>query len=112
MGNDSDIVAIVPRAVGSTFPPITCDATDAASTRREWDIAGAQPGYANTSISESYAIGQGLGLDCALVTPQLIPYAGTFYVAHDMDYVLQKLGNQKLSYLYVLAVPLTYYTKD
>jgi hypothetical protein len=107
VGNASEIIAIVPRAVGSTFPPITCDATDTASVRREWEVEDAQPGHTNGSISESYAIGLGLGLDCALVTPQLIAYAGTYYVAHDMDFVLQALGKEKLSYMYVVSVPLT-----
>lgn len=99
VGNDTDLIGIVPRAVGSTFLPITCDATDFAFTQRSKDITDPQPGYTNKSLGESYAVGEGLGLDCGLVTPDLIPYVGTVHVAKDMDYVLQALGQDKLSYL-------------
>lgn len=100
VGNDVDLVGIVPRGVGSTFPPITCDATDLASAQRYRDITDSQPGYTDKSLNESYAVGGLLELDCDLVTPSLIPYVGTVHVAKDMDYVLQILGQDKLSYLY------------
>ncbi|KAF7512022.1 hypothetical protein GJ744_002735 [Endocarpon pusillum] len=99
VGNDVDLVGIVPRGVGSTFPPITCDATDLASAQRNRDITNSQPGYTDKSLNESYAVGKSLELDCDLVTPSLIPYVGTVHVAKDMDYVLQILGQDKLSYL-------------
>jgi pimeloyl-ACP methyl ester carboxylesterase len=99
VGNGSDIIAVVPRGVGSTFPPITCDTSDLASMRTLWEIQGTLPGYTPRSSLESYTIGQNLGLDCGLVTPDLIPYVGTVYVAHDMDFVRQALGLEKLSYL-------------
>lgn len=97
-------MGIVPRAVGSTFPPITCDATDAISDRRYNEFMDALPGYTNKSLVESYAVGKAIGLDCASVTPDLIPYAGTVHVARDMDYVLQALSQDKLSYLYVSSI--------
>lgn len=93
--------------MGSTFPPITCDATEFASTQRSRDIRDSQPGYHNGSLGESYAAGEALGLDCGLVTPNLIPYVGTVHVAKDMDYVLQALGQDKLSYLYVSSQSFT-----
>lgn len=99
VGNDTDIVGVVPRAVGSTFPPVTCDATDDIAMRRSEAIVDAQPGYHNASLSESYALGEALGLDCGLVTPDLVPYVGTVFVARDMNHVLQALGQDKLSYL-------------
>jgi pimeloyl-ACP methyl ester carboxylesterase len=99
VGNESDIIAVIPRGVGSTFPPITCDASDLASMRTLWEIQGTLPGYTPRSSLESYTIGQNLGLDCGLVTPDLIPYVGTVYVAHDMEFVRQALGQEKLSYL-------------
>lgn len=99
VGNDTDVIAIVPRGVGSTFPPITCDASDSSASQRFRDINDAQPGYANTSLSETYALGKALGLDRGSVTPNLIPYVGTMHVARDMDYVLNVLGQDKLSYL-------------
>lgn len=43
-------------------------------------------------MAETYLLGQSLGLDCATVTPKLLPYIGTVYVAHDMDFVRQALG--------------------
>ena len=99
VGNDSDIIAVVPRGVGSTFPPMTCDATDLDATRRLWEIQDALPGYTRKSAAESYALGQNLGLDCASVAPDILPYIGTIYAAHDMDFVRQALGQEKLSYL-------------
>lgn len=98
-----DIIGVVPRAVGSTFPPITCEATDAIAAQRTADILNALPGYTNASLGETYAAGEAIGLDCGLVTPNLIPYVGTVHVARDMDYVLQALGQDKLSYLYVAS---------
>ena len=99
VGNDSDIIAVVPRGVASTFPPMTCDATDLDATRRLWEIQDALPGYTRKSAAESYALGQNLGLDCASVAPDILPYIGTIYAAHDMDFVRQALGQEKLSYL-------------
>ncbi|KAI9786524.1 MAG: hypothetical protein M1816_007906 [Peltula sp. TS41687] len=99
VGNDTDLIGVVPRAVGSTSPPITCDVTDSAATRRFDEFEGSQPGYSNKSLVETYAVGKALRLDCGLVTPDLIPYVGTVHVARDMDFVLQALGQDKLSYL-------------
>ena len=99
VGNDTDIIAIVPRGVGSTLPAITCDASDLTAYQRLWEIEDTLPGYTPFSTAESYAIGQSYGLDCALVTPDLVPYVGTIYAAHDMDFVRQALGQEKLSYI-------------
>ena len=101
IGDENDIVGVVPRGVGSTSPPFTCDVSELAANRRDQDIQNADPGYSNTSLVETYAIGKGLGLDCSLVVPKLLPYIGTVAVARDMDYVLKALGQDKLSYLYV-----------
>ena len=57
------------------------------------------PGYNKISLAENYEIGVSLGLDCAATDPDLIPYIGTWSVAHDLDYVRQALGRDKLSYL-------------
>ena len=99
VGNGSDIIAVVPRGVGSTFPPITCDVTDLAYIRGLWDFRNTLPGYTRVGVAESYAIGRQLGLDCDLITPDLIPYIGTVFIARDMEFVRQALGQQKLSYL-------------
>ena len=99
IGNDSDIIAVVPRGVGATFPPMTCDATDLAATRRLWEIQDTLPGYTRTSLVESYAIGESFGLDCGLVEPDLIPFVGTVSAAHDMEFVRHALGQDQLSYL-------------
>jgi pimeloyl-ACP methyl ester carboxylesterase len=99
VGNHTDIIGVVPRAVGSTFPPITCDSSDETASRRVNAISAAQPGYTNTSLYETYAVGRSFGIDCALVTPGLVPFAGTTHVARDMNYVLGILGEEKLSYM-------------
>jgi pimeloyl-ACP methyl ester carboxylesterase len=57
------------------------------------------PGYPPTSSEERYAIGHNIEQDCKTVTPELLPYIGTVYVAHDMDYVRKALGHSSLSYL-------------
>ncbi|KAI9887838.1 MAG: hypothetical protein M1823_000360 [Watsoniomyces obsoletus] len=99
VGNGVDLVGIVPRGVGSTFPPITCDATDDIVAERQNNITASQPGYRSESPIETYEVGKALGRDCGSVTPDLIPYVGTVHVARDMDYVRQALGQDKLSYL-------------
>ena len=69
------------------------------------------PGYPPTSSQESYAIGQNVHQDCLTVTPDLLPYIGTVYAAHDLDYVRKALGHDSLLYLgdsYGTALGATY----
>lgn len=99
VGNDSDIIGVVPRGVGSTFPPITCDPVDLVGVVRGQDITNALPGYSNTSLNEIYAAGESLGADCGVTAPNLIQHIGTMSVARDMNFVLEALGQEKLSYL-------------
>ena len=99
IGTESDIITIVPRGVGATFPPITCDATDFAASQRNWEIQDTLPGYTRESLVESYVIGKAYGLGCGLVTPDLVPFVGTVSAAHDMEFVRRALGQEKLSYL-------------
>ncbi len=99
VGNDSDIIAVVGRGVASTFPPITCDATEEIASQRSQAIAEAKPGTNDTALETLYGLAKDLGRDCGRVTPDLVPYAGTFYVAKDMNHVLQALKQDKISYL-------------
>ena len=99
VGDDTDVIGVVPRGVGATFPPITCDATDAATALRNTAVGNSPPGYANTSLSESYQIGKGLAIDCGNVAPKLFPVIGSVFTASDMDYVRQALGEDKLNFL-------------
>ena len=99
IGNSSDLVVVVPRGVGSTFPAMTCDANDFAGTQRALEEQNNLPGYFNRSLLESYTIGVDLGIDCGVATPDVIPYVGTVSTAHDMDSVRHALGQKQLSYL-------------
>ena len=98
VGNDSDIIVVVPRGVSATFPPMTCDATALQVTERLLETQNTLPGYDQASLEETYAIGESLRLDCAAIKPDLIPYIGTVFVANDMEYVRNALGQEKLSY--------------
>lgn len=99
VGPDYDIIGVVPRAVGATFPAITCDATEYAAIRRFWETDDTLPGYTPTSLVDSYLIGENLGLDCESFQPDLVPYSGTVSVARDMEFVRQALGQSHLHYL-------------
>lgn len=99
LGNDTDIIGVVPRGVGATFPPIACEASESVIQQRDDVFLSSLPGYTNLSIVESFALGESIGADCRVVSPELVPYVGTTFAARDMDYVLQALGQDKLSYL-------------
>ena len=78
---------------------MTCDATSRAATQRLWEIQGTIVESEPPALTESYAIGESLGLDCGLVRPDLVPYVGTIAAAHDMEVVRDALGQAQLSYL-------------
>ena len=98
IGENADIIVVVPRGVSATFPPMTCDATDLQATERLWEMQNTLPGYDQASLGGTYAIGESLNLDCASTKPDLIPYLGTVSVANDMETVRKALGQAKLSY--------------
>lgn len=99
VGQEADIVAVVPRGVGATLPSVTCDVSDTLATQRQWAIQNILPGYDEYAVSLNYALGQSIGLDCNSTSPDLIPYVGTEFSARDMDVVLRALGQEQMDYL-------------
>ena len=96
----SDIIGIVPRAVGSTFPPAGCYRTHGSRVARLRELAfNNELGYVNasTDIMEANAIG--FGIDCNDTSGDILPYMGTVSTAQDMNYVLEKLGGGKLKFV-------------
>ena len=77
VGNISDVVGVVSRGVGSTTPPMSCEATKQSRDRRASDILAAQPEYTNTLLHELFAVSQSFGIDCKTVSPVPVSYAGT-----------------------------------
>lgn len=98
IGDDADIIVVVPRGIGATFPPMTCDATDILATLRAWEMQNTLPGYDQASLEETYAIGESVHLDCPSIKPDLVPCIDTVSVARDMEFVRNALGQEKLSY--------------
>ena len=80
VGNDSDLVAIVPRGISFTLPAITCG--DAQSYYDKAFIDGGHDvNHSNTTISHAWDSGVDLGARCRNSTYDLLPFVGTAHTA-------------------------------
>lgn len=62
-------------------------------------IATEQVGYTNLSIARLDALAEGVGLDCGLVSGDVLPLVGTVNTARDVNFVSEKLGEQTFAFL-------------
>ena len=96
VGEEADLITVVPRGVAATFPPMTCDATNYAALQSLWEGQDTLPGHGSESLFESYAYGENVGMNCAAIKPDLIPFSGTVSVANDVELVREALGQDQL----------------
>lgn len=59
---------------------------------------GEQVGYTNASLNTLDALAEGLSLDCALISGDVLPHVGTVNTARDINFVSEKLGEQKFAF--------------
>ncbi len=85
-----DLIGMDPRFVGRSTP-LNCG----------WptDLYLRSAGPTHRSFEQSATFEKSLADRCATTNAAVLPYAGTRYVAQDMDVVRAALGEQKLSYL-------------
>lgn len=96
----NDIIGVVPRAVGSTFPPAGCYLDQKFRAARLRELAfNNELGYVNASLNIMDANAIAFGLDCASVSADVLRHMGTVNNAKDMNHVLKMLDRDKLAFV-------------
>ncbi len=97
-GDSTDLYAVVPRAVGATWPPAPCFRDN--QTRSAWVTTFTKEFAVATedSLGAIDAAAAAAADDCFSVSGDVMPHMGTVSTARDIVHVADRLGFRKLNF--------------